>query len=259
MIGKVVFLGTGASTGIPVVGCGCSVCKSKKKKNKRLRPSCLIELKGKKFLIDATCDFRQQALRENILQVDGVLLTHLHFDHSGGLDDLRIFSILEKKAIKCLLSQETLEALKIRYPYFFSKKNKGAISVKFDFQIVKGDFSKNFFEGILVENLSFFQNTLKVTGYRIGSFAYISDIKTYDEKIFSCLKGIDVLVLSALRKEESSFHFNIKQAIEFAEKTTAKKVYFTHIAHEIDHHIVQKELPKGFYLAYDGLLIDFVY
>lgn len=260
MKGSFLFLGTGASLGIPVIGCSCKVCTSPSSNNKRLRPSGLIKLAGKSFLLDVGPDFRQQALKYKVNKLDGFILTHVHFDHIAGLDDLRIYYYIQKKKIPCLLSKEDFNELQVRYHYLFKGvEENGMMSAKIDFQLLKNDFGKTDFQGIKIQYMSYHQGKEKVTGYRVGDFAYVTDIREYSEEIFSHLKGLNTLVLSALRHEPSKAHFSVDEAVAFARKVGAKMTYFTHIAHELDHDETNKGLPKDIQLAYDGLEIPFHY
>lgn len=260
MKGKLLFLGSGSSAGIPEIGCDCSVCQSTFQKNKRLRPSCLIKLNNKVLLIDASPDFRYQALKYQIKHIDGLILTHGHYDHTGGIDELRTFNLIEKKAIDCLLSKDTLEELKKSYYYLFQPIYKeGTLFTNLSFFELDKDFGDTKFQGINIGYISYFQKKTKVTGYKIGKLAYISDIKEYPDNIFEFLKDIDVLVLSALRPEPSPVHFNFDEALNFVNKVKPKKTFFTHIAHEVDHEKVSSTLPKNVNLAYDGLEIEFDY
>ena len=260
MQGKLLFLGTGSSAGIPMIGCKCAVCLSSSAKNKRFRPAALLEVNGKKLLIDASPDFREQALKYDITNIDGLLLTHAHYDHIGGLDELRIFYLLEKKHVPCLLSKETLEELKRSYYYLFCSANtKRTLSAQFDFLPLEKDVGEVIFQDIKIGYLSYFQKEAKVTGYKIGDLAYVSDIKEYSEDIFTHLRGVNTLIVSALRENDSPMHFNLQDALAFAKKVNAKKTYFTHIAHDIDHEKMQKTLPQNIYFAYDGLEIEFFY
>ncbi len=260
MRAKFLFLGTGASSGVPVLGCKCSVCLSKDKKNKRLRSSALIQISKKIFLLDVSPDFREQGLKNKIYHIDGLLLTHAHYDHIGGLDDLRSFNFIEDKPIPCLLSRETFEELKKGYHYIFKPQTEtDTLSTRLKFSILEKDFGDDFFETIKISYFSFLQKTTRVLGYRIGDLAYVSDIRTYNEDIFSHLKGLSILIVSALRDLPSPSHFSVEEAIDFAKKVGAKKTYFTHLSHEIDHKKVEQSLNKNIFLAYDGLKLEFNY
>ncbi len=247
------FLGTGGSLGIPVIACECGVCTSSNPCNKRQRPSGVVHLAGKRFLIDAGPDFRTQALKADLKRLDGVLITHCHFDHVGGLDDLRVFSLIQNKQLPCLLSQESYDELQIRYHYLTHSHSTD----KFKFQVLEADFGKTTFEGIDVHYVSYLQAGMKVTGYRIGTFAYISDIRKFSEEVIASLKGVKTLVLSALRYTPTEVHFSLDEAVAFARSVGAKKTWLTHIAHDLDHDKVNQELPIDVQLSYDGLEIEF--
>ncbi|NGX53660.1 MAG: Phosphoribosyl 1,2-cyclic phosphodiesterase [Chlamydiae bacterium] len=252
------FLGTGASTGIPMVGCHCSVCTSSDSHNKRLRPSGVVTIGDKKLLIDTGPDFRYQFLHSGIDHLDGVLLTHTHFDHIAGLDELRTFYLLHRQVLPILASMETLENLKKRYDYLFKEKSLGvSLAAQLHFQVLENKRGETQFLDLPLSYMTYEQGGMQVNGYRFGDFAYVSDIYHYPETIFEDLKGVRFLVLSALRTTPSPVHFTIEEAIAFAKKVGVEKVWFTHIAHEVDHQKTQATLPEGFALAYDGLSIEF--
>lgn len=260
MQGKFLFLGTGGSSGVPVVSCHCEVCSSIISYNKRFRTSGLLQVNGKNILIDTSPDFRLQALQNKIDQIDGVIITHTHFDHIGGLDELRIFSFLNKGNIPCLLSLESLNELKKRYYYLFQKQTHGDSStVLLDFTALGGKNGEINFLDIPIRYFTYLQGSMSVLGFRIGDFAYITDIKMYEEDIFLELQNVETLVLSALRKTPSSMHFNLSEAINFARRAKVKKTFLTHIAHELDHDKTNKELPVDIQLGYDGLNIGFTW
>lgn len=260
MKAKFLFLGTGSSMGVPLIGCECSVCKSKSHYNKRLRPSGLITVDNKNFLLDVGPDFRYQALKYNIKTIDGLLLTHTHYDHVGGIDDLRIYNFIQKKAIPCLLSKESEEDLKIRYLHLFPIDEEVLnLGAQFDFHVLEKKEGSINFEGIDVNYFSYVQGGCTVTGYKIGDLAYISDIKQFDDSIFKNLKGVNTLIISAVRHQNSPVHFSVEEAIKFSNEVKPKNTYFTHIAHEIDHEKENKKLNKNMQFAFDGMEIEFNY
>ena len=255
---KCIFLGSGSSTGTPIIGCNCKVCSSKSKYDKRLRPSLLLNIKDKNILVDVGPDIRYQALKYDIKKIDALVITHAHFDHIAGIDDLRIFNRYEKKPIKCYLSNETFEELKYRFNYLFMHHPKGHTqSAQFDFTILDDDVGSFEIDNIKVNYFSYHQDSKKVTGLRFKNLAYVTDIKKFDDSIFEQLKKLDVLILSALREKKSAVHLNLQDACDFAKKVKAKNTYFTHLGHEVHHESVSSALSKNIELAYDGLLINF--
>lgn len=260
MQGDFLFLGTGPSTGIPLIGCHCEVCSSKNPQNQRLRPSAFLNLDGKKILIDSGPDFRLQALRYGIEQIDGVLLTHAHFDHIAGLDELRIFFLRSKKKMPILLSAATYEDLRQRYTYLFLEKNpETSLTAQLDFHVLPSKRGNIDFLGLNIGYTSYVQGTMPVTGFRFGTLAYISDIRIYPESIFEDLFQTEILILSALRETPSYMHLSIEEAISFSQKIAPQATYFTHLGHEVEHVTISEMLPKGVYLSYDGLKLDFMY
>jgi phosphoribosyl 1,2-cyclic phosphate phosphodiesterase len=255
MKAKFLFLGTGGSGGVPLIGCTCEVCRSSSPFNKRLRSAGLLSVNEKRYLIDVGPDFRQQALEHHIDRLDGVLITHAHADHIAGMDDLRAYYFLNPKKLPCLASQETFNEIKQRFPYLFNISPGGGLTAQLEFQVLPDDFGTTIFEGISVHYLTYFQVGMKVTGFRLGHFAYVSDIRTYSDRVFDSLKDVEILVLSALRHESNLMHFGIDEAIAFSKRAGAKTTYFTHIAHDLDYEKAKTILPKGFYLSYDGLEI----
>jgi phosphoribosyl 1,2-cyclic phosphate phosphodiesterase len=242
-------LGTGSSLGVPVVACSCPVCHSTSTKNHRLRCSALLKIDGKQILIDPGPDVRQQFLRAEIKHLDGVILTHLHHDHSAGADDLRVFAFMTRKKLPFLLSESSCEELKQRFHY---------LTDKFDFISLTEERGEVAFQEIPIRYFTYKQMGVGVLGLRIRSLAYVTDIKEYDNQIIEELQGLDILILSALRKSPSApGHLSIEDAIDFTLKLEAKKTYLIHLAHEVDHDTVNQELPENVELGYDGLEIPF--
>lgn len=254
--GKFLLLGTGASTGIPVIGCRCAVCTSGKE---RLRPSALVDISGKRLVIDVGPDFRLQALKYGITALDGVLLTHSHFDHVAGLDELRVYHFNGGvKRMPLLLSQETFEAIRQRCYYFMEEQKDGSIlSTRFQFHTLNRPVGSVTFETVHLEFFTVSQKEMKVLGFRFGNLAYISDIHDYEERIFESLSGVKTLIIDALKEEKSIGHLSLSEAIGFAQKCGAERVYFTHIAHEMNPMTVSRKLPSHMQLAYDGLELEF--
>lgn len=251
---KVTFLGTGTSQGIPVIGSNHPVCLSKNKKDRRLRVSILIEWNNYAFVVDCGPDFRYQMLRANCSKIDGILFTHEHADHVAGLDDIRPFCF-RQGALPLYAHRRVIKSFKDRFGYIFETKNRypGAPEVKCievkNECILLGDLD--------VVPINVMHNKLQVFGYRFDNFAYLTDVKTIDEKEIKKLKNLDVLIVNALRVEPHHSHFNLEEAINFINIIKPKKAYLTHISHMLGFHDeVQKELPKNVYLAFDGLELN---
>lgn len=251
---KIAFLGTGTSQGVPVIASNHPVCLSNNPKDKRLRSSILISWNDSNFVIDCGPDFRTQMLRENVQQLHGVFFTHLHADHTAGMDDLRPFCF-QIGEMPIYLNQNTLDNLERRFDYIFTKVDKypGAPSV---FPIL---FDEKPFEvhGIDVQPINYLHGNLPVSGFRFQDFAYLTDVKTIENTEKEKLKNLDVLVVNALRIEAHPTHFNLQDAIDFVAELQPKKAYFTHISHKLGfHEEVSKTLPDNVFLAYDGLKIE---
>ncbi|WP_347926051.1 MBL fold metallo-hydrolase [Pontimicrobium sp. SW4] len=248
---KITFLGTGTSQGIPVIGSNHPVCLSKNIKDKRLRVSVLIEWDNYAYVIDCGPDFRQQMLRTNVSRIDGILFTHEHADHTAGLDDIRPY-FFRQGDIPIFAHERVLSSLERRFDYIFEAENKypGAPSVKKNI-IENKPFELGNLEIIPING---FHNKLQVFGFRFKDFAYLTDMKTIEEDEIEKLKGVEVLVVNALREEQHESHFNLKEALQFIKKVNPQKAYLTHISSLLGFHdVVEKSLPKNVFLAYDNL------
>lgn len=252
------FLGTGGSMGIPIIGCKCPVCTSTDPHNTRFRPSALLHINGKEILIDSGPDFRQQALKYKIDHLDAVIFTHAHQDHTGGIDDLRIYLVRSGNAMPALLSHDTYDDLYARFHYIFVKDGYyDAIKAKFHLHFMEEERGTVDFLGIPIRYFTYKQAGMKVNGFRIGNLAYVTDIKDYPETIFEELKGVDQLVLSALRYVPSHLHFTVDEAVAFANRVGARETWLTHLSHDLEHEAANAKLPPHVRLAYDGLKIEF--
>lgn len=251
---KVTFLGTGTSQGIPVVGSKHPVCKSGDPKDKRLRVSVLVQVDDLNIVIDCGPDFRQQMLSNPVDRLDAILFTHEHSDHTVGLDDIRPY-FFKQGDIPVYAHERVMKSLQKRFDYIFSAENKypGAPSVHENI-ITNEAFNV---KGVQVMPVDVMHNRVQVFGFRIRDFAYITDAKTVEAEEVNKLKGVDVLVINALRKEPHHSHFNLEEALEFIKKINPKRAYLTHISHLLGFHKeVEAELPSNVFLAYDNLQIE---
>lgn len=254
MKGKLTFLGTGGSVGVPIIGCDCPVCLSGSNFNHRLRSSVLVSYQHKKFLIDAGPDFREQALRQKISKLDGVIFTHAHYDHTAGFDDLRPIYYHREAPFPVLLSKETAADIKKRFFYIFqSPQSEECINLK----LLPDEVGEVNFEGVLVRYVAYKQGEMKVNGFRFGNLAYLTDIRHFTPEIWNSLKGVSHLIISALRFVPTPLHFSVDEAIDFADKVGAEKVWLTHLSHDLDYLQTNAYLPHYVRLAYDGLEIEF--
>jgi len=248
------FLGTGTSQGIPVIACDCEVCSSSDPRDKRLRSSVLLQLADKNIIIDTGPDFRYQMLREHIDHLDAILFTHSHKDHIAGLDDVRAFNRQQGGAIDIYGTREVHEALKREFYYAFAAKKYPGVPQLELHEITLSPFSL-FGEKIIPIEVMHYM--MPVLGFRLGDFTYITDAKTVSDSQVRKIIGTKILVVNALQRDPHISHFTLDEAIAFAQRVGAAQTYFTHISHRLGlHEEVDRELPKGISLAYDGLVLD---
>jgi len=258
MQGKLTILGSGTSQGVPVIGCDCRVCSSSDKRDKRTRTSVLIHIKGENHVIDTGPDFRTQMLRENIQSLKSVIFTHEHKDHIAGLDDIRPFNFKEKRSMNVYASDRVREALLREYHYIFAdKKYPGVPNV--NLSIIENE-KFEIDTGIEIEPIEVLHYKLPVFGFRIGDITYITDAKTISEEEKEKIKGSNILIINALRREPHMSHFNLDEALAFIREVNPNHAYLTHISHLFGTHTeIEKELPSNVHMAYDGLSLNFKY
>lgn len=257
-LSKIIFLGSGTSTGVPVISCSCDVCKSTNPKNKRTRSSIYVESPKTHLLIDAGPDLRQQALRENLTRVDAVLYTHGHADHTTGFDEIRAFCWRREERLPLYGSPDTMEILTRMFPWGFDENYTGRGYVRAKPMPLEDEIQ---FPDLTVNPYEVIHASLQTHGFFITfpsgkKIAYSSDIKGASEKTKAIMKKANILVIDGLRIEPHPSHFHLSEAIDFAQEIGASKTYLTHMSHEIDYDAVSAELPEGILLAYDGLTLE---
>jgi phosphoribosyl 1,2-cyclic phosphate phosphodiesterase len=251
----VTFLGTGTSTGVPVVGCRCAVCVSGDPRNKRLRQSVKIEMDGKVFLIDTTPDLRLQLLRDPIPRLDFILYTHSHADHLMGLDDVRPFNFRQRESIHAFASPATAKAVRRAFSYIWSDSQMGGGKPQIELHEVDGPFTH---EGIEIIPIPVQHGDWTILGYRIGSFAYITDTNGIPDGSLALLQNLDTLVLDGLRPSPPHpTHFTIGEAVAAAQRIAPRMTWLIHLTHEVDHATVEADLPQNVRLAWDQMTLKF--
>jgi phosphoribosyl 1,2-cyclic phosphate phosphodiesterase len=246
---ELLFLGTGTSTGVPQIGCTCNTCTSGNIKDKRLRASVLITNGLTRLLIDCGPDLRQQLISNSINKLTGILLTHDHYDHVGGLDDIRPLGEAQLYAEK-----RVINIVKRNMPYCFGDNRYPGVPTIHLHEIDENSFV---IENTTIQPIRIMHAKLPILGFRINNIAYLTDVKTIDEKAIEQLQNLDVLVLNALRINEHISHLSLNEALKIATKIAAKKTYFTHISHDLGlHDEINSILPTNIQLAYDGMIIN---
>lgn len=252
---KITFLGTGTSTGVPMIACDCEVCQSSNPKNARLRSSILVESSTTTFVIDTTPDFRYQMLRARVKKLDAVLFTHPHKDHIAGLDDVKAFSYFNGKPMQVFANSLTEEAVKREFAYVFSDKKYPGIP---EINLNSIDLTPFFIGDIPVIPILVWHLKMPVYGYRFGSFTYITDANRIDEVEKEKITGSQTMVVNTLRHERHISHFTLNEAIALVQELKIPTAYFTHISHQLGlYEQVSELLPPGIALAYDQLQLLF--
>lgn len=252
---RLTFLGTGTSQGVPMIGCTCEVCRSEDPRDKRLRASVLVEYDGMDILVDAGPDFRQQMLRAGVSHLDAILLTHNHKDHTGGLDDIRAFNYLEKKATEIYCEKYVEESLRKEYSYAFAEQKYPGAPEWHIHDIDENPFriKEDRAEIIPIRGRHY---KLPVLGYRFGNIAYCTDMNRIPEEEFAKLEGLEHFVINCVRRGRHISHFSLEGALAVAGKVGARHTWLTHLSHQLPRYEeLLAELPKGVQPAYDGLVI----
>ena len=279
---RLTFLGTGTSQGVPMIGCGCKVCRSRDPRDKRLRASVLVEYEGMTILVDAGPDFRQQMLREGVSHLDAILLTHNHKDHTGGLDDIRAFNYIEKRASEIYCEKYVEDSLRMEYSYAFAeKKYPGApewnvhmiderpfmVSCGGPYEVLSWEPGKGYVYSVEGENdpihtteiipVRGMHYKLPVLGYRFGNIAYCTDMNHIPEEEFRKLEGLDHFIINCVKYGKHISHYSLEEAVEVAQRVGARHSWLTHLSHQLPcYDELASELPEGILPAYDGLILE---
>ena len=255
---KLTFLGTGTSQGVPVIGCKCEVCCSEDGRDRRLRTAAMVEMGGKRFIIDAGPDFRYQMLREGVTHIDAILLTHEHKDHTGGIDDVRAFNFVDFPVIHTMHiygNEPTITSIRRDFHYAFSEdKYRGVPEIELhtiaeDKPFVVADVE-------VMPVVGSHSERFRSVGFCFGELAYLTDMNAIADEEIAKLQGVKVLVVNALRWESHNSHFSVAEALEVIRRVAPERAYLTHMSHRIGlHAVAEQHLPEGVYLAYDGLTV----
>jgi phosphoribosyl 1,2-cyclic phosphate phosphodiesterase len=252
---RLTFLGTGTSTGIPMIGCGCEVCRSTDPRNKRRRVSVLLSEGPRRWLIDAGPDFRQQALDVGLDHLDALFLTHAHADHILGMDDLRPLS-WKNPPLPVWADAATTAVVERAFPYFFAEGDGKTSRPKLEFHPLQPGRRVNA-AGLEILPVALRHGDFDILGFRVGGMAYLTDCNGIPEASRELLRGLDVLILDALRPKPHPTHYSLDEAVAVAKELGARQTWFTHFSHDVDHETWAKTLPVGMAPAYDGLTLDF--
>jgi phosphoribosyl 1,2-cyclic phosphate phosphodiesterase len=251
----VLVLGTGTSHGVPMIGCECSTCRSTDPRDQRSRASILIQTSGgPAVLVDTTPDLRMQALTHGVKRVDAIVYTHSHADHVMGLDEVRRFNVLQKSAIPCYGDERTLGDLRRIYSYIFSADTPRGGGVP---QVVLASIAGEFCVGdATITPVPLQHGSRQIFGYRIGSFAYLTDCSAIPDASWPLLKGVRTVVLDALRERPHPTHMSLDEALAAVVRLEPERAWFTHMCHDLPHAATCARLPAGVELAYDGLTFE---
>jgi phosphoribosyl 1,2-cyclic phosphate phosphodiesterase len=254
MKAEIVILGSGTSMGVPTLGCSCSVCTSVDPRDTRSRPSIAVQWGAHTVVIDTGQDFRQQALRENIRQIDAVLYTHPHADHILGMDDLRPLTFQRPNGLPLYADDATVAVLHRIFEYTFSPNAKYPTRARVELRRLN-DHESVEIDGLRFQRVPVLHGDITIAGYRFGSAAYLTDMNGIPDSSLPLLENLDVLIIDALRWNPHASHNNVEQALNWVERIQPRRAFFTHIAHELEHAKTEAQLPPHVRLAYDGLRI----
>lgn len=247
---RITVLGSGTSHGVPVIGCTCAVCRSDNPRNKRFRPSILVENEGRCILVDTTPDLRAQALTFDVRRIDAVLITHTHADHIFGLDELRCFNALQGAPIPVYGTPDVLDDIQRIFRYIFVPTQYGGGKPNLLLEPVPSRWT---LFGMQMQAIPVLHGRLPVTAYRFDNFAYVTDVSSIPPESMERLRGLDVLILDTVHPPPHPTHFGLAEALQVVQELRPRRTYFTHLSHHYDHEATNARLPDGVELAYDGL------
>jgi phosphoribosyl 1,2-cyclic phosphate phosphodiesterase len=255
MRARVTVLGSGTSHGVPMIGCTCAVCRSGDPRDRRTRPSVYVAVEhGPSILIDTSTDLRMQALTHGVTRVDAILFTHSHADHIMGMDEVRRFNAVKGGAIPAYADARTAEDLRRTFSYVFDPPSEpGGGIPQVNLTTITGSFDV---ESVAVVPVPIFHGSRPILGFRLGSFAYLTDCNRLADDAWPMLEGVDILILDALRHRPHPTHFTVAEALEVVSRIKPRETYLTHICHDLPHAATNQSLPIGVELAYDGLAFD---
>ncbi len=255
---RIIILGCGSSSGVPVIGCSCATCLSDNPRNKRTRASILIEIEGKRLLVDTSPDLRQQALREGITKVDAIIYTHDHADHTHGIDDTRSFNYHKDGEIEAFADAPTLAALQQKFPYAFRPRPdrvwyRPSLTLR---EIPSNPYRIFNVLGIDITPIPQQHGAMGSLGFRIENTAYCTDVKEFSPASWALLEGVDTWIIDCLRPTPSHTHSTLEATLEWIRQLKPKRAILTHMAHELEYGVLKQMLPHGVEPAYDGMVIE---
>jgi len=250
---KLTFLGTGTSTGVPTIACHCKVCTSPDPRDKRTRPSLLLEYDGRAVVVDTSPDFRAQVLREGLERLDAVVFTHAHADHILGLDDVRVFYFRQQQPIPIYADARCMETIRRVFDYIFDGNYPYGGVAKLDPHVIEGPFELWKLRFVPVPVI---HGNLQILGFRFDDIAYLTDVSAVPESSLALLEGLEVLIVDSLRHNPHPTHLTVQQALDLVERLKPRQTFFTHMAHELGHEETNALLPRHVRLAYDGLTLE---
>ena len=255
---QITLLGTGTSVGVPMIGCDCETCQSSDPRDVRLRTACHIQAGNLSIVIDTGPDFREQMLRAKIRRIDSILWTHHHYDHVMGLDDLRPYFFDCSAPIRCFAHRNSISSLKRIFPYIWGNRRMYAGTLDLSSTEESFEIKSRYkdLDRIHVTPIEVFHGKMPINGYRLGNFAYLTDVSYIPDREYSKLKHLDLLVLDALRPMKHPRHFSLEEAIDVARRIGAQRTVFTHMAHQVLHAREDAQLPKTMRLGYDGMVLE---